>query len=88
MRYTVCVTLDKYLNDTGESDEEFGSRCRPKIHRTKVYLYRTRKASPRAEKVAAIEKASGYRVRAADLTRLSNGHTRRPSHAQSTVPNT
>lgn len=62
------MTLAEYLKSAGLTDEQFGKLCRPPIHRTTVWLYKKRKISPRAEKVAAIEKATGFQVRAHDLS--------------------
>ena len=63
------MLLADYLKDSGLSDAEFGSRCKPPIDRTTIWRLKIRLHNPRADKVAAIEKASHYRVRAEDLRR-------------------
>lgn len=63
------MTLAEYLADTGESCAAFGARCHPPINRITVWRIKLGQHNPGAEKVAAIEKASGYRVRAVDLVR-------------------
>lgn len=71
------MTLDQYLTETGETSPAFGARCKPPIHRTEVWKIRRRERSPGAEKIAAIEIASNYRVRAADLIGIKRKKSKR-----------
>lgn len=59
------MTLAQYLERHGLSDAEFARKTG--MHRTEVWNYRTGRRMPRADKAAAIEKATKGQVRARDL---------------------
>lgn len=61
------MTLAEYMRREKLSDAEFGQKCSPPLHRVQIWHYRTRRRSPRADKVAAIQKATGGMVTAKDM---------------------
>lgn len=69
MRYRSKMKLARYLKQQGLSDAEFGTRAG--LHRTEVWNYRTGRRMPRADAVAAIEKATKGDVRARDFIKAA-----------------
>lgn len=69
MRYSVPMTLAKYLERHRLSDAEFAEKAG--MHRSEVWNYKTGRRQPRAKHVAAIEEATRGRVRAKDLVRAA-----------------
>lgn len=61
------MTLEAFLRREGITDAEFGSRCRPPLHRSEVWFYKHRRRNPRADKVVTIHKATRGLVTAKDL---------------------
>lgn len=61
------MSLAEYLKQAGLSCSAFGAKCNPPVDRTIIWRYAKRLMRPKADKVAAIERASGFRVRAEDL---------------------
>lgn len=61
------MTLDAYLKKHGEADAAFGARCKPRLHRTEVWKIKKGHRKPRSDKVAAIEAATDFQVKARDL---------------------
>lgn len=59
------MTLAEYLEKNKLSDEDFAQRIG--AHRTEIWNYRTGRRMPKADKVAAIEEATGGEVRAKDF---------------------
>lgn len=59
------MRLASYLKKKGLSDKAFAALT--DLHYTEVWNYRTGRRMPRADKVAAIEKATKGRVRAKDF---------------------
>lgn len=60
------MRLATYLEKEKLSDAEFGRRIG--AHRTRVWIWRTGRGSPRAGVIAVIEKVTNGAVRASDLT--------------------
>jgi transcriptional regulator with XRE-family HTH domain len=63
------MRLADYLKKHGLSDKDFAEKTG--LHYTEVWNYRTGRRMPRADKVAAIEKATRGAVRAGDFTRAA-----------------
>lgn len=61
------MTLSEYLKTSGRTLTEFAKAC--KMDRVTVWRAMKGRHSPRADHVDAIERASGYQVRAADLVK-------------------
>lgn len=63
------MKLADYLRKHGISDKTFAEKAG--LHFTEVWNYRTERRMPRADKVAAIEKATGGEVRAKDFRKAA-----------------
>lgn len=59
------MKLDAYMKKAKLSDADLAARLG--CHRTEVWNYRTGRRQPRADRVAAIEKATGRVVTSKDL---------------------
>lgn len=60
------MTLSQYLSLHQMSDAEFGAKCDPPLHRTRVHAYRSGRSKPSAVNLAAIEAATAGGVTAQD----------------------
>lgn len=63
------MRLATYLKQQGLSDAEFGRRVG--AHRTRVWIWKIGRGSPRAEFIAAIERETRGQVGAKDFAKAS-----------------
>lgn len=68
----MATPLAAALEKLGLSDADFGSKCRPKIHRTLIWCYRTGLKQPRVDKAVVVLSALrdlGVELKPDDLVR-------------------